>query len=194
MKILSVDDHVLFAKSLELLFPDVTFRTVYCLEHLEKTIADFKPDILLMDIRLGNGEDGLKGIRQLLRVFPDLNIVILTGYNLPVYQEEARRAGAKAFLGKEVEPEQLKAVLTHVAAGVTFFEAGESLPEYLTDAESQVLAMTAKGMKRRAIAETLSLSERTVSNHLQHVFEKLEVNSALEAVAKARALGYLPPT
>ena len=98
------------------------------------------------------------------------------------------------FLGKEVEPEQLKAVLTHVAAGGTFFEAGESLPEYLTDAESQVLAMTAKGMKRRAIAETLSLSERTVSNHLQHVFEKLEVNSALEAVAKARALGYLPPT
>ena len=63
----------------------------------------------------------------------------------------------------------------------------------LTETEKQVLRMLTSSMKRKEIAGHLFMSERTVSNHLQHIFEKLEVSSAVEAVTKAIQLGYIPP-
>ena len=65
--------------------------------------------------------------------------------------------------------------------------------EPLTKAEKDVLLLTAQGVKRKEIARRLQVSERTVSNHLQHIFEKLSVSSSVEAVTKAIRLGYLPP-
>lgn len=65
--------------------------------------------------------------------------------------------------------------------------------EDLTVSEKQVLRMIAGGHRRKEIAMQLHLSERTVSNHLQHIFEKLQVASSVEAVTKAIQLGYLSP-
>ena len=65
--------------------------------------------------------------------------------------------------------------------------------EELTETEKQVLRMLSSGIKRKEIAEQLFMSERTVSNHLQHIFEKLEVSSAVEAITKSIQLGYIPP-
>ncbi|MDE6903646.1 MAG: LuxR C-terminal-related transcriptional regulator, partial [Lachnospiraceae bacterium] len=65
--------------------------------------------------------------------------------------------------------------------------------EELTDCEKQILQLIANGRKRKEIAGTLYISERTLSNHLQHIFEKLDVSSSVEAVTKAIQLGYLPP-
>ena len=59
--------------------------------------------------------------------------------------------------------------------------------------EEDGLLLLAGGTKRKEIAEQLFMSERTVSNHLQHIFEKLEVSSSVEAVTKAIQLGYIPP-
>ena len=65
--------------------------------------------------------------------------------------------------------------------------------EDLTVSEKQVLRMIADGHRRKEVAMQLHLSERTVSNHLQHIFEKLQVASSVEAVTKAIQLGYLSP-
>ena len=154
-----------------------------------------EPDIILMDINLGkmSDEDGLILAQNLLQMFPDQKIVILSGYDLPVYRKEAKKLGAKGFINKEVAPEELLHILDAINNGSTYFENTGSFVEELTETEKQVLRMLAGGIKRKEIAEQLFMSERTVSNHLQHIFEKLEVSSAVEAVTKSIKLGYLPP-
>jgi DNA-binding NarL/FixJ family response regulator len=119
MKILLVDDHILFAKSLSIALcdnPEIEqFSSTKDIQNLEKQIATELPDILLIDINLGG----------------------------------------------------------------------------LTDEERKVLELVASGVRRREIAEQLFISERTVSNHLQHIFEKLQVSSTVEMITKAIKLGYI---
>ncbi len=68
--------------------------------------------------------------------------------------------------------------------GVTHFPREEVFIEELTDGERKVLELVASGVRRREIAEQLFISERTVSNHLQHIFEKLQVSSTVEMIKK----------
>ena len=85
----------------------------HLLKNLEKQIATELPDILLIDINLGGltDEDGLMLTQHLLERFPDQKIVILSGYNLPVYRKEAKRIGARGFISKDVEPDELLHIL-----------------------------------------------------------------------------------
>jgi len=197
MKILLVDDHILFAKSLSIALcdnPEIEqFSSTKDIQDLEKQIATELPDILLIDINLGGltDEDGLMLTQHLLERFPDQKIVILSGYNLPVYRKEARRIGAKGFVSKDVEPDELLNILLAIKDGTTYFPQEEVFIEDLTEGEKKVLELVATGTKRKEIAERLFISERTVSNHLQHIFEKLQVTSTVEAVTKAIQLGYI---
>lgn len=199
MRVLLIDDHVLFAQSLAIALSDFSeierFSNTKDISHLETVMAQEKPDILLMDINLGKltQEDGLLLAGQILKRFPEQKIVILSGYDLPAYRKEARKMGAKGFVNKEVEPEELLNILISICEGKTYFQQENSMIEDLTDTEKQVLRLLVDGTKRKEIAEQLFLSERTVSNHLQHIFEKLQVNSAVEAVTKAIQLGYIHP-
>ena len=72
-----------------------------------------KPDILLMDINLGKlaEEDGLFLAQSLLQKYPNQKIVVLSGYDLPVYRKEAEKLGAKGFINKDIEPEELLHIL-----------------------------------------------------------------------------------
>lgn len=117
----------------------------------------------------------------------------MSGYDLPVYRKEAEKLGAKGFINKDIEPEELLHILEAINNGSTYFEKDETYIEELTETEKQVLLLLAGGTKRKEIAEQLFMSERTVSNHLQHIFEKLGVSSAVEAITKAIQLGYIPP-
>ena len=199
INILLVDDHILFSKSLEVAlsdYPEIeTFKSINDISMLDKTIEEDTPDILLMDINLKNitSEDGLELAKQLLYRHPELKIVILSGYDLPVYRSEARKIGAKGFINKNTEPETLIAFLSQIVQGKIIFNREIPFLEELTDCEKQILQLIASGLKRKEIADTLYISERTLSNHLQHIFEKLNVSSSVEAVTKAIQLGYIPP-
>ncbi|BFL47699.1 response regulator transcription factor [Lactonifactor longoviformis] len=194
-----VDDHALFAKSLSIVledFPEIhSFSCAAADDGLIRRVKAEQPDILLMDINLGkmNEEDGLLIAGHILDEVPQQKIVMLSGYDLPVYRREARRLGAKGFVNKNVEPEELVAVLKKVQSGRVYFPADTWMAEDLTETEKKVLSLVAAGTKRREIARQLYSSERTVSNHLQHIFEKLEVSSAVEAVTKAIQMGYIVP-
>ena len=199
MRVLLVDDHALFSQSLAIVlsdFPSVEqFSNVKSIDEIGPIIERDKPDILLMDINLGKlaEEDGMLLAQSLLQKYPNQKIVVLSGYDLPVYRKEAEKLGAKGFINKDIEPEELLHILERINNGSTYFEKDETYIEELTETEKQVLRMLASSMKRKEIAEHLFMSERTVSNHLQHIFEKLEVSSAVEAVTKAIQLGYIPP-
>lgn len=199
MKVLLIDDHKLFSKSLAIVlsdFPDIEeFSSTNDVEHIAEIVEKSQPDILLVDINLGHSvqEDGLFLTKQLLGRFPEQKIVILSGYDLPAYRREAQKIGAKGFVNKEVEPEELFQILCSIQSGMTHFLSENVMLEDLTVSEKQVLRMIAGGHRRKEIAMQLHLSERTVSNHLQHIFEKLQVASSVEAVTKAIQLGYLSP-
>lgn len=199
MRVLLVDDHALFAQSLAIAlsdFPSVEkFSNVRSIDEIETVLEKDSPDILLMDINLGklSHEDGLLLARRLLQKYPGQKIVILSGYDLPVYRKEAEKLGAKGFISKDIEPDKLLRILKSIENGSTYFEHTDNFIEELTETEKQVLRLLSYGVKRKEIAEQLFMSERTVSNHLQHIFEKLGVSSAIEAVTKAIQSGYLPP-
>ena len=199
INILLIDDHALFSKSLEIAlsdYPEIkTFQSIHDISLLGKFIAEDAPDILLMDINLKNisSEDGLELAKQILSNYPEQKIVILSGYDLPVYRNEAKKIGAKGFISKNTEPEKLIAFLSQIIQGKLVFNGSVPFLEELTDCEKQILQLIANGRKRKEIAGTLYISERTLSNHLQHIFEKLNVSSSVEAVTKAIQLGYLPP-
>ena len=199
MKVLLIDDHKLFSKSLAIVlsdFPDIEeFSSTNDVDHIAEIVEKSQPDILLVDINLGHSvqEDGLFLTKRLLGRFPKQKIVILSGYDLPAYRREAQKIGAKGFVNKEVEPAELFQILCSIQSGMTHFLSENVMLEDLTVSEKQVLRMIAGGHRRKEIAMQLHLSERTVSNHLQHIFEKLQVASSVEAVTKAIQLGYLSP-
>lgn len=197
INILLVDDHKLFAKSLAVALEEYSeIETLYTAQNIpDLPVRD--ADIVLMDLNLGalSGEPGLDLASRLLEEAPGTKIVILTGYDLPVYRREAKKRGFCGFLNKNISPEELVTALLRVQRGGNCFprESGEPLLEELTSVEKTILGRISRGEKRRQIAQSLYISERTLSNHLQHIFEKLDVSSAVEAVTRAIQLGYIPP-
>lgn len=195
-----VDDHVLFAKSLAIALEEFEeieeFYSINDISDLSGEIKKKQIDIVLMDINLGSlsGEDGLNLAHELLREMPDVKIIMLTGYDLPVYKHEARRIGVRGFLNKNISPGQLAASLLAVYQNHTCFpKEEERFIEELTSMEKKILKLVSTGKKRKDIAGELYISERTLSNHLQHIYEKLGAASSVEAVTKAIQMGYIPP-
>ena len=200
INILLVDDHKLFAKSLAIALEEYEeieeFHYITQLLDLPEMIKSKKIDIVLMDINLGklSTDDGLSIARGLKKNAPDAKIIMLTGYDLPVYKYEARQMGASGFLNKNISPDQLVDALLAVNQNQTCFPAEEALIiEELTSMEKKILSLVSIGKKRMDIAAELYISERTLSNHLQHIYEKLDVDSSVEAVTKAIQMGYLAP-
>lgn len=198
MHILLIDDHALFAKSLEAVLRDYeSIDKLYSVNNLDmarKYIKDESPDIILMDINLGNisDENGITFGKNIMDDFNGIKVVFLTGFDLPVYRYEAKKMGARGFVNKNIEPDKLVEILNNINQGYVFFPGADYVEE-LTESEKQILQLLGEGYIRKQIAEKQYLSERTVSNHLQHIFSKLEVSSSVEAVTKAIRLGYINP-
>ena len=201
INILLVDDHTLFAKSLLVALDEYNeiehFYSTQNIQGIEKIVCDKNIDIILMDINLGNlsDVDGLDLASNLLKASPMVKIIVLTGYDLPVYRHEARKIGISGFLNKNISPDDLISSLIRVSRGNTCFpsENNELIIEDLTSMEKKILQLISSGKKRKSVADELNMSERTLSNHLQHIFEKLDVSSGIEAVTKAIQLGYISP-
>ncbi|HHS3511195.1 TPA: response regulator transcription factor [Streptococcus pyogenes] len=175
MKILLIDDHRLFAKSIQLLFQqydEVDVIDTITSHFNDVTIDLSKYDIILLDINLTNisKENGLEIAKELIQSTPHLKVVMLTGYVKSIYRERAKK----------------------VDSGKKYFEQIESQDyvESLTDQEIAILNLSKKGFSIKEIEETLQISRRTVFNHLTHIYSKLLVNNKQEAIYKAEQLGY----
>lgn len=197
MKILLIDDHRLFAKSIQLLFQqydEVDVIDTITSHFKDVTIDLSKYDIILLDINLTNisKENGLEIAKELIQSTPHLKVVMLTGYVKSIYRERAKKVGAYGFVDKNIDPKQLISILKKVDSGKKYFEQIESQDyvESLTDQEIAILNLSKKGFSIKEIEETLQISRRTVFNHLTHIYSKLLVNNKQEAIYKAEQLGY----
>jgi two-component system, NarL family, response regulator len=154
-----------------------------------------RPDVALIDLRMPVVE-GAQVVERVRREFPDAVLIILTTYDTDDDIECALRAGAKAYLLKDVSPHDLVACVRAVHAGRTWVSPtiASKLAErmtrvQLTPREMSVLKLLAAGKANREIAESLSISEGTVKIHVTHLFEKLSVTSRTEAIATAMRRG-----
>lgn len=162
-------------------------------------ISDPPPDVLLMDINLG-GMSGIEGVRRLKSIFPHLNILMLTVFeeNDRIFQSLC--AGASGYLLKRTPPQKILEAVTEVHNGgapmtasvakkvLNLFTtvAPPTLPEvHLTPRESEILQQLVSGSSYKKISKDLFISFDTVNSHIKNIYEKLQVHSKSEAVAKA---------
>ncbi len=156
------------------------------------------PDVVLMDINLP-GTSGIKCTARLRQVLPGVRIVMVTVYGDAQNIFEALQAGASGYLLKRASDAELLQAIAGVMQGggpmsgeiarrvIESFQrpaAPAGVEAQLTPRESEVLSLTARGFASKEIADQLGISVRTVSLHLQHIYEKLHVRSRTEAAAK----------
>ncbi|WP_207434668.1 response regulator [Sabulibacter ruber] len=170
---------------------------------LLKTLqAGTVPKVLLMDILMSE-MDGIEATRQVKQHYPDLKIIMLTVMDYEQKLFEALQAGASGYMLKDAKPHQLFNAIDEVLEGglplspslasrVLKYLLGvklipsPSLPgiEYLTKREQEILELFKRGMTGKQIGEKLFVADKTVRKHLEHIYEKLQVHSYKELVAK----------
>lgn len=157
-----------------------------------RLVDDLRPDVLLLDLRLPD-INGVEVARQLCGRFPEVNVVVLTGYDATSYVAALRKIGIKGFLEKTATSAEIEAAVRAVAIGGTAFDAtmpdGDGGGAALTIREFEVLRLIVNGKRNGEIAAELCLSIKTVEFHVGNVFSKLEARSRTEAVRLAQARG-----
>ena len=196
MKIILLDDHKLFGSSIKLLLEEqdeIEFCDyVSTIDDLFKYLKIKNYDIVLLDINLKSEKTGLELIGEVLEIYPDINVVILTSYDLKNYKDTAYKLGVKDFINKSVDIDDLIERLVRVNEGKhKIFNINDK--PLLTDSEKIVLKELVKGSNKKDIANKLFISERTLYNHISNIYSKLGVNNAIEAFNKAMKLGYIDP-
>ncbi|GBU10678.1 DNA-binding response regulator [Erysipelotrichaceae bacterium] len=190
MDIILFDDHELFAKSLGIALKNSvkSFESYTSPENIFTILADKMPDVLLLDIRMGE-YNGLTIAQDVLKQYPDARIIFLSGYDLVEYHNQAIRIGAKGFIDKSVSISKLIEKITLVCAGQMIFPPYTTTTTTLTAREKEILQHITLGLKPQAIAEVLGISRRTIYNHIQMINDKLGVNSTISAIVRGIELG-----
>src|SRR4029079_16635626 len=154
-----------------------------------------KPDVTLLDLRMPIME-GVEVVRRIRERDPAALVIVLTTYDTDDEISRALKAGAKAYVLKDISADELVGCIRTVLAGKTYLApaAAAKLAEgvtrvQLTPREMATLKLLADGKANKEIATALDISERTVKTHLGHLFEKLGVTSRTEAVKVATRRG-----
>ncbi len=209
IRILVADDHALFRDGLRALFFSVPDTEVVGEAATgEEAIArseDLQPDVVLMDIQMP-GVNGIEATRTIVRDSPHIGVIVVTMFEDDDSVFAAMRAGARGYVLKGADQDEILKVIRAVAAGeahfgpeiarrlMSFFSAkepaatAEAFPE-LTAREREVLDLIARGHNNQEIAKELYLSPKTVRNHISNIFTKLQVADRAQAIIRAREAG-----
>jgi DNA-binding NarL/FixJ family response regulator len=209
IRILIADDHPLFRDGLRGLLDSVADTEVIG----EATTGDeaiaqaaaLQPDVVLMDIKMP-GANGITATRAIVHTSPHVGVLVVTMYEDDDFVFAAMRAGARGYVLKGANQAEMLRAIRAVANGEVIFGPGIAqrvigflssppptvparvFPE-LTERETEVLSLIARGRTNEEIAEHLSLSLKTVRNHVSNIFSKLQVADRAQAVIRAREAG-----
>lgn len=197
--VLLVDDHALMRTGVaNIINHELDLQVVAEASNGVEAIAAFEqfhPDVTLLDLRMPIME-GVEAVRQIRARDPHARVIVLTTYDTDDEISRALKAGAKAYVLKDISADLLIGCIRDVLAGKTYLapSAAAKLAEgvthvQLTPREMAALRLMADGKANKEIAADLSISERTVKTHLGHLFEKLGVTSRTEAIKIATRRG-----
>ncbi len=162
-------------------------------------VAKDPPDVILLDLRMPE-MDGLEVARRIQEEHPEVGVMMLSAYDYRQFVVEAVRAGARGYILKSMDAEQLIQAVHLVASGNMVFDPQvvvalaeeltrsrerEERGDVLTAREIEVLQLLAFGNSNKDIAEQLDISAETVKTHLEHIFRKLGTSDRTAAVAEA---------
>jgi DNA-binding NarL/FixJ family response regulator len=207
--ILIADDHTLFRSGLRALFASLTRYAVVGdatsgTEAVTQAEA-LQPDVVLMDIQMPD-MNGIEATRRIVQTSPHIGVIMLTMFEDNDSVFAAMRAGARGYVLKGADQEEMVRTIDAVARGdahfgaaiaqrlMVFFAQPNNLPPdvfpELTERERELLDLIAQGLNNDAIARRLTISPKTVRNHVSNIFAKLQVADRAEAIVKAREAGF----
>ncbi|MEK3734145.1 response regulator transcription factor [Paenibacillus sp. FSL M8-0334] len=211
-KILIVDDHWVVREGLKMILEtDEQYEVIGEAEEGESAIGLIKeaePDIILLDLNMPGGLDGLGTLEKMKELQLEIPVIILTTYNEDELMMNALALGAKGYLLKDTSRDNLFRTLQSALRGETLLQPeitsrvfafrqdrkSSSVPEssyQVTPKERIILQAIARGARNKEIASDLGISERTVKAHLTNIYNKLGVDSRSEAVAVSIEKGIL---
>ena len=198
LRILIVEDHRLVSQGMEMMLSMVDdFETIGVARDGDEAVEYARTkdvDIVLMDVNLGQGLNGIEATRQIKSISPETKILMLTMFTDPATVTEAVKAGADGYLSKGSERETVERAIRDIMEGnsvldpsVTrgvFGRLGDKDPAALSERELEILQVLAEGKSTREVAEKVFLSDETVKTYLKQIFRKLGVRDRTEAVAE----------
>ena len=193
-----VDDHQLFRTGLKFVLEEmdnvkVSFEASNGVEFLE-FLKITKPDIVLMDINMPE-MNGVEATQAALKLYPDLNILILTMFSDLEYYNTMIDLGIKGFILKDIDNQELKIAIEKIFSGGTFFSqelllklikekpADDQIS--LTSREKEVLELICRGFSNQQISEQLFISQRTVERHRSSLLTKTDSKNSVSLVIYA---------
>ena len=208
LTVLIADDHPVFRKGLRALLmalPNTELvGEVTSGEEAVRLAEQLQPDVVLMDLRMPGG-GGLEAIRRIVTTSPHIRILVVTMFEDDDSVFAAIRAGARGYVLKDMDDEDIGRAIVAVGNGdaifspaiasrmMSFFAARPALPAALfpdlTESERNVLRLMAQGVNNEAIAQQLGFSPKTVRNYVSNIFSKLHVADRAQAIVKAREAG-----
>ena len=214
IQILIADDHALFRNGLQALLESVADTAVIAQAatgaEAVALAAQHQPDVVLMDIHMpvadGSGINGIEATRRIVHTSPHIGVIIITMFEDDDSVFAAMRAGARGYVLKGADQDEMLRAIRAVAGGEALFGSAIAtrlmnfftaptwntpttlFPE-LTDREREILDCIARGDSNSDIAQNLHISPKTVSNHISNIFSKLHVADRAQAIVRAREAG-----
>ncbi len=217
IRTLIVDDHTLFRRGIASVLENqpglkVIGEAVDGLDAIKKA-KELSPDVILMDLNMPRCS-GLEATQALQADQPQINILVLTVSDNESDLFTAMKFGARGYILKNAEPDELRHAIFHIAQGgvivsqlmatklltdfqelegsVTTMESPQQEKAAISPREGEVLQLVAKGATNKEIGDALFISENTVKTHLQNIMEKLHLANRSQAAAYAVQKGLLP--
>ena len=210
LRVLVAEDHPLFRKGMISLLSSVPeFEVVGEAATGEEAVSratDLQPDVILMDLQMPE-VNGIEATRRILQHDPSVSILVVTLFEDDDSVFMALRAGARGYILKDADEEEMVLSIRAVGKGeaifspsiatrvLSYFSAsaqGGAPPQAfptLTDREREILKLIAQGHPNPSIAKQLSLSTKTVGNYVSNIFTKLQVADRAQAIIRAREAG-----
>ena len=176
-----------------------SYEVVYSIESAafaDAFVLKHSVDLVLMDILMNDGSNGLDAAARIKKNCPDIKIIAVTSMPEYSWMDHARRIGIESFWYKEASRETILDVMDRTMAGESVYpdspptvRLGLARSAEFTERELEVLRVMTTGISNAAIARKLNITENTVKNHIRHMMEKTGCESRTELAIKARVSG-----